>query len=84
MVTPYMKNEDIAAEFRRDWNSNLFDRIVGIMNDAKYLQVYFLQAYGRKQEFLKCLNDRGFPSRLRCLLFYGGRVWQRCVGQPYA
>ena len=36
MVTAYMKNEDIAAEFRRDWNSNLFDRIVGIMNDAKY------------------------------------------------
>ena len=36
MVTPYMKNEDIVAEFRRDWKSNLFDRIVGIMNDAKY------------------------------------------------
>ena len=36
MVTQYMKNEDIVAEFRRDWSSNLFDRIVGIMNDAKY------------------------------------------------
>ena len=25
MVTPYMKNEDIVVEFRRDWSSNLFD-----------------------------------------------------------
>lgn len=32
MVTPYMKNEDIVAEFRRDWSSNLFDRIVNTKN----------------------------------------------------
>ena len=50
MITEKMSHEEIAKEFKNDWNSNLADRLEKIMSDSKYRK-YILKNIKDEQDY---------------------------------
>ncbi len=68
MITEKMSYEEIAKEFKNDWNSNLADRLEKIMSDSKYRK-YILKNIKDEQDYyfkpvdLK-VNDNNYVLQL--------------------
>ena len=50
MITEKMSYEEIAKEFKIDWDSNLADRLEKIMSDSSYRK-YILKNIKDEQDF---------------------------------